>query len=279
MKRLTGRKPLIASSLPEEIEKEELRWDEMEGFSGWFVYKISKYFSLGIYPEPPCKIEGRKLKARNRINLSKLSGRIGILVLSNIQKTKGVLGDFLIDTVCIRNTIITDDLWEIIRRARAVVLHDAHIVEYKEEAFANTQSIEILGSTVMNIGHRVIDLLNSKRKRVRIADSKVLIFWDVNKCSTCVLRHFDVYRIIQRIPSIRIIHFDSIEITMSIIKELRRHPIVKVKMIGCKIHPLKIYDLVATCRDTLREIEFIRTGVTLDIVDHLKKNKIAYTIS
>lgn len=270
MKRLTGRRPLIVSSDTQDVKKKELKWQEIEGFSGWFVYKMSKYFSLGIYPVTPSKIEGSKLKARNKINLSKLSGKIGVLDMANIQRVKGTLANCLIDTVRVRNTVITDDIWEIIKRARAIILHDVYIREYREDFFDNAIAIDILGSTVAQIGNRVLDLLNSKRKRIRIADSRVLIFWDENKCSTCVLRHFDVYRIIQRLPSIRIIHFDSIEITINIIKELRRHPIVKVKMIGCRAQPLKIHDLVATCRETLKEIEFNKTSVALATVEYLR---------
>ncbi|KAI5190713.1 hypothetical protein NEMIN01_1178 [Nematocida minor] len=270
MKRLSGRKP-APSLVPEEAKEEELRWQEMEGLSGWFTYKMSKYFSLGIYPVSTSKVPGRRLKARNKINLSKLVGKIAVLDLANITRVKGALNeDCLIDTIRIKNTEVEETMWELVRKAKTVILHDVVLIRYKQEYLNNATSIDLLGSTVNQVGSRLMDLLNIKRKRVRVADNRILIFWDENKCSTCVLRYFDVYRVIQRLPSIRVMHFDGIEITLAIIKELRRHPITTIKMIGCKIHPLKVHDLVDTCKKTLTTIEFNRTAVAPATVEYLR---------
>ncbi|KAH9387219.1 uncharacterized protein NEMAJ01_2115 [Nematocida major] len=278
MKRLSGRKPAASRAIVEEKDV-ETKWYEVEGFSGWFVYKMSKYFSLGMYPVCPVEASGRKLKARNKLNLSKVVGKIGVLDLCNICRVKGTLSDCVIDSIRIKNTEMSDDLWRLVKRSKTVVLHDVGIARYREEYFDNAVSIDVLGSSVDQIGNRVIDLINTRRKRIRIADSKILIFWDENKCSTCVIRHFDVYRILQRIPVIRVIHFDGIEITMSIIKEMRRHPIATVKLIGCKILPMKIYDLVDTCRATLTTIEFTRTLVSVDTVEYLRSRNLTVTVS
>ncbi|EIJ94368.1 hypothetical protein NEPAR06_2164 [Nematocida parisii] len=277
MKRLTGRKPAFKPILQENKES-ELPWHKIEGFSGWFIYKMSKYFSLGIFPTGSTEIKGRKLRARNKINLSKVYGEISVLDLDNISTVKGSLNNCIINTVGIKNTVISDELWRIIRRAKRIILNNVNIKNFKEENFKNATSIDILGSTVKQIGNRIIDLITINIKRVRIADKNILIFWDESKCSTCVIRYFDVYRIIQRIPVIRIIHFDGIEITIAIIKELRRHPITTVKLIGCRIHPIKIYDLVSTCEKYLIYIEFNKTAVPISTVEYLRSKNLVVTV-
>lgn len=278
MQRLSGKKHQESTPIAQEII-EDSSWDKVEGFSTWFVYKISKYFSLGLFPIHSSVVKGRKLKARNKINLSKLSGKISVLDLSNICTVKGTLTDsVVIDLLKLKNTELNDSLWYLISKSKRLILHDVGINRFNEEYFNNITAIDILGSTVTQIGNRVVDLINIKRKRIRIADDKILIFYDENKCGICILKYFDVYRIIQRIPIIREIHFDSIEITVGIIKELRRHPITTVKMIGCRIQPIKLYDLVATC-EKLSRIEFFRTPVALETVEFLRSKKITVIVT
>ncbi|KAI5133501.1 hypothetical protein NEAUS04_0834 [Nematocida ausubeli] len=277
MKRLSGRQP-DHPPIVKAPETPEVNWEDFEGFSGWFPYKLSKYLALGIYPIPAAEEKGKRLKARNKLNLSRLSGQISILDMNNIYITKGTLSNCTINSIRIKNTKLCDNLWKLIEQAKSVVLNNVDAIKYKEEYFSNARSIDILGDTVRQIGNKIVDLINIKVQRIRIADKNILIFWDARKCYTCVLRYFDTYKIVQRIPIIRIIHFDGIEMTMPIIKELRRHPIITVKLIGCRIHPIKIYDLVSTCEDTLKHIEFNKTPVPLATVDSLRSKGLVVTV-
>ncbi|OAG29614.1 hypothetical protein NEDG_00747 [Nematocida displodere] len=278
MKRLGGRRSV--SLLPATKREESLLpWKYIEGFSGWFIYKLSKYLPTGAYPISSKICSGRKIKTRHRINLSRLSGDIGTLDLSCIMQTKGHASNCTIQKVRVRNTEITDRLWEVIKLGKIIILEDSEIRRYRDVFFKNALSIDILGSSVEQIKHCVIDLLKVRRRRIRINNANILIFWDEYKDCTFAIRYADVVGVMQCIPLIRVAYFDQVDITPGVIKELAKHPVVEIRLTKCYVLPLKLYDLLDACRTTLRLIEFSDTLVTPSVIDYFKENSITVILN
>lgn len=260
-------------------EKKDPSLKEIEGFSSWLLYKLSKHISMGLYPINTKLCTGKKIKAKNILNLSKLKGEIGVLDLYQVSRTKGNLGTCSIKSIRVRNSYITKEIWDIVSKCRIVWLENAEISRYSEEYFRNAESIDILGTTAEQVKHCITDILHMRRRRIRVNNENILVFWDEYRGCTFASKYSDVLGVMRNIPVIKVLILDSIEVTVYIIRELSRHPVHTVKLIRCLILPLKIYDLVDVCKSSLKTVHFIGTFVTPQTVDHLKDNGIEVIIT
>ncbi|KAI5189259.1 hypothetical protein NECID01_0454 [Nematocida sp. AWRm77] len=278
MKRLCNKQQTV--SLPEERKEEAgIPWQYIEGFSGWFVYKLSKYIPMGIYPINTNLCTGRKVTAKYRVDLSALPAEVGVLKLVGIGSVKGRAEDSSIKSIIVKETEMVSELWEVVGKCKIVWLENVEIRKYKNEYFQSALSIDIVGSTVEQIKHCIVDMLDARRRRIRIASKDMLVFWDEYKGCTLAVKYSDVLGVMKKIPLIKALYLDSIDVTIQIIQELSKHPVAEVKFIKCHVLPLKLYDLVSLCKKTLKTVEFRSTFVSPAVVEHMEKSHIKVVIS
>ncbi|KAI5180563.1 hypothetical protein NEOKW01_0867 [Nematocida sp. AWRm80] len=258
-------------------EYDRIPWEYIPGLSGWLIYLLSKRIPLGIYQFTNQAPKGKKYKVRNKLDLTKLKYNISQLHLNNITSIRGTT-TARIHTLVIKNTEITTSLWEIIKNTNTLVLENVILTEYKPEYLKGIQSLDILGSTVETIKHLILDTLKNKR-RIRINNKEILVFYDEYKGCTFAIKYFDVLSVIKMISIIRVLYFYNLELSTGIINELSKHPITTIRLIKCKITPLKIYDILSNCKDTLKEITFTNTIVPVGVIEYIRSTGIQVQVN
>jgi len=227
------------------------------------------------------EIEAKEREKKTERSTNENSGDISAFETEKRANRAGYAATpgFTISTIRVRYTEMTEEIWDIVKISKAVWLENVEIRTYRREYFESAECIDILGSSVEQIKHSIVDIFRRKRRRVRINNENLLVFWDEYKGCTFACKYFDVVGVMKEIPRIKTMVLDSIDVTVFIIRELGRHPVEVVKFIKCKILPLKVYDLEAECRKTLKRVEFISTFVTPDAAEVLRSSGIEVVIS
>lgn len=271
MQRLGGRKVTEKAPETERKDKEkEVNWQEMEGYSGWFLYMLSKYLPLGMYPIRKRICTGKKLKMLYKMNLCRLKGQIGLLDISWMYNVKGVLGECTIERLKISNTEMEPILWEVVKRSRVVQLIDVEIRECAPEYFSSSISVDILGSSADQIKHSISSILSARKRRVCVESKSFLFLWDEGANSLLAAKNFNVSDLLQYIHSVNILYLDRVEVSSQIIDGLGRYAIKKIRLDNCYILPLKVYDLISVCRTHLRILELYKTLIPFETIEHIR---------
>lgn len=285
MKRVRGK---TAAPNPAEEKREDAPacpdpeqdtiWDFLKKAGGWLGYKLSMYLPIGSCAVHKKICAGKKIKAVEKLDLKKISGEIGELELIGIREVKGTRRNCSITKISVKDTDVGDILWDLIRMCRIVRLENVNLRTYRKEYLDKAVSIDILGSTAGQIKHCLVDLLDTKRKRLRVEDAGLLVYWNEHRHCTLAVRYANVFGVMRRLSQIEVLYFDNIEVTQNIVREMSHHPIKYVTFFKCYVLPLKIYDLVSGCRKTLRHITFSDTLITPGVAEHLKSCSIQVDI-
>ncbi|KAI5186877.1 hypothetical protein NEHOM01_1766 [Nematocida homosporus] len=259
---------------------QEVPWHWVPGMGGWLIYKLSRYIPLPQYPITMPKVKKRKFKMHGVLNLCKLVGHIGVLELHAITEIQGYFRKFTLDSIKVKDCDVVEEIWDIIKMASIVVLEDSNIRLVPVAYLSRAVSLDILGSSVGHLAGRFEELVKTRRRRIRVDNNDVLIFWDEYKGCVCALRHYPAAQVLLRhFPLVHEVYFRGMEITHRIINSLQKHFVRIIKFYDCSISPLKIYDLYYACKDSLQEVEFHRTTIPLAAAEYLQAAGVAVKVA
>ncbi|KAI5172829.1 hypothetical protein NEFER03_1845 [Nematocida sp. LUAm3] len=234
----------------------------------WLIYRISRYIPMEKYPVRKPEKKTLSIRAKHNMSVKYIRDACKMKV-RGIKRIKGDIKSISVHRAEVKETKMFPKLWNILLRAEEVYLCNTDITSYSP-CELKASSLDLLGSTAEQVKEKIEELLKRRRRRIRIATKHFVVLWDEYKGCVCAVHSYNPITPLKYLPLIRTLHLINVEITETLTTHMKRHPISYLRVERCSFQQTILFEMIASCKSTLRGIEFHDVSLAPCLIIYLK---------